>query len=73
MKFEQASKELEAIASELESEKIPLEDSIALFEKGVRLSKECLDILSESQGKITVLKKQLNKLIETPLEIKTED
>jgi exodeoxyribonuclease VII small subunit len=72
MKFEQASKELELIADELENEKIPLEDSIALFEKGVRLSKECLDILSESQGKITVLKKQLSKLIETPLEIKTD-
>ncbi len=39
--FEQSMRELEAAVSALESGNVPLEDMIALYEKGMALYKDC--------------------------------
>lgn len=53
--FEKSIKELENIANSLEKEQISLDESIALFEKGVKLSKECSVYLENAKQKIVML------------------
>ncbi len=53
--FEKSIKELEKIADCLENEQISLDESIALFEKGVILSKNCSEYLENAKQKIITL------------------
>lgn len=57
MTFEQAYKMLEEIANKLESADTSLDESIKLFEKGVKLSKYCSDVLDKAKQKIEILEK----------------
>ena len=50
--FEQSLKELEEITAKLESQDVSLDDAISLFEKGMKLSKECADKLERAKQKI---------------------
>lgn len=52
MTFEQAIAELEGIVQNLESGRAPLEESIASYERGVRLKKHCEKKLGEAKAKI---------------------
>ena len=58
MKFEEALSKLEQIVQQLETGALPLEESLAKFEEGMRLSKICGDKLAEVEGKIEVLVKR---------------
>lgn len=53
--FEKSIKELEVIAGSLENEQISLDESIALFEKGIKLSRECSIYLENAKQKIVTL------------------
>ena len=53
--FEETLGELEKISSKLESQDISLDEAIKLFEKGIKLSKECSDKLENAKQKIEVL------------------
>ena len=55
MNFEDKLKELEEIVDKLDSGNVSLEESIALFEKGVKLSKSCQKILNSAEKKVNVL------------------
>lgn len=59
--FENSLKELEEIVHQLESEDLPLEKAIDLFEKGTVLSKTCSKTLDEAEKKIEVLLSQLEQ------------
>lgn len=59
--FENSLKELEEIVQQLESEDLPLEKAIALFEKGTQLSSTCNTTLGEAEKKIEVLLSQLEQ------------
>ena len=50
--FEEALKGLEAIVGRIESGEPPLEESIRLFEEGMRLSETCRTRLDEADRKI---------------------
>ncbi|MDY6854248.1 MAG: exodeoxyribonuclease VII small subunit [Thermodesulfobacteriota bacterium] len=56
-KYEDALKELESIVQQLERGDIPLEESLKLFEKGVKLSRFCAKKLDEAEKKVEVLMK----------------
>jgi exodeoxyribonuclease VII small subunit len=60
--FEDKLARLEEITTSLENSEIGLEDSIQLFEEGVKLSKECLSVLEKAELKVTTLKKDLTKI-----------
>jgi exodeoxyribonuclease VII small subunit len=60
--FEDKLARLEEITTSLENNEIGLEDSIQLFEEGVKLSKECLSVLEKAELKVTTLKKDLNEI-----------
>lgn len=53
--FEDAMKELEKIAEELEKGNLSLEDSVTKFEDGMKLSKKCSELLDTAEKKITML------------------
>lgn len=54
-KFETSIKELEEIVKALESGSVSLDESLALFEKGVKLTKSCQKLLDEAEKKVSVL------------------
>ena len=53
--FEAQLATLERIVKELESGDLPLEQSLDLFEQGVKLSRECQERLNEAERRIEVL------------------
>ena len=53
--FEEAMKKLEEIATELESGKLNLDESVDKFEEGINLSKKCSDILEKAEKRISIL------------------
>ena len=55
VKFEKALARLETIVSELERGELSLDDSLKIFEEGVKLSKTCLKILDEAEQKVEIL------------------
>jgi exodeoxyribonuclease VII small subunit len=57
-KFEDSLKQLETIVAQLEKGDLPLEDSIRLFEEGIRLSAVCKEELEAAEGKVQILLKQ---------------
>ncbi len=59
-RFEDALNKLEKIVSKLEEGDIPLEESLRLFEEGVRLSRLCNQKLDEVEKRIEILLKEKN-------------
>jgi exodeoxyribonuclease VII small subunit len=55
--FEASLTELEAVVRQLENGDLPLEESLKLFEDGVRLSRECRERLTSAERRIEVLMK----------------
>lgn len=53
--FEAGLAALEKIVRQLERGDLPLEESLKLFEEGVRLSRECQERLSQAERRIEVL------------------
>ncbi len=54
-KFEQALARLETIVTELERGELPLDESLKIFEEGIKLSKTCLKVLDDAERKVEIL------------------
>lgn len=68
-KFEASLQELERIVKELEKGDIPLEESLALFEKGVALSAACRQQLEEAERRVEMLIKRGSQVVPVPFEL----
>lgn len=55
MSFEEAMRALEEVVGKLERGDVPLEDSIALYERGAKLKKRCEDKLKEAEEKVAAI------------------
>ena len=55
--FESNLKELEGVVKALEGSEVSLDEMLALFEKGIHLTKECTDALQAAEQKISILMK----------------
>jgi exodeoxyribonuclease VII small subunit len=53
--FETQLKRLEEIVRNLEGGQLPLEDSLKIFEEGVKLSRTCHDRLSAAERRVELL------------------
>lgn len=53
--FEKSFQQLETIVRRLESEELPLDESLQLFEEGIRLSRFCNQKLEEVEKKIELI------------------
>ncbi|HEY8848460.1 MAG TPA: exodeoxyribonuclease VII small subunit [Thermoanaerobaculia bacterium] len=71
--FEKAFQDLEKIVQRLESEEIPLDESLHLFEEGIRLSRFCNQKLEEVEKKIElILADAKGQPVTEPFEISEE-
>ncbi len=67
--FEKDLKRLEEIVERLEEEEgLSLEESIKLFEEGVKLAASCRKQLTQAENKVVKLIKTVQGLAEGPLE-----
>lgn len=53
--FESSMAELEEVVAKLESGDVTLDDSLKLFEKGIKLAKSCQSKLDEAEKKVKIL------------------
>ena len=67
--FEEKLTQLKEIVSVIESGDLNLDESLKKFEDGLRLSKECQDILKEAEVKVGKLVKKSGKLEVEELEM----
>ncbi len=61
-KFEENLARLEFIVDQLESKEAPLEESLTLFEEGVRLARGCQLTLEETKKRVELLVKETSEL-----------
>ena len=62
--FETVLSELEAHVNALEAGDVPLEEALALFENGIRLSRESQQLLDNAEQKIIELTEKKSQTIE---------
>jgi exodeoxyribonuclease VII small subunit len=58
--FEQALMQLETLVRDIESGKVPLEESIAKYEQGTKLLQQCRGILDRAEQQIRLLSQSEN-------------
>ena len=52
MTFERAIEELESIVKRLEDGKVPLEESVAIYERGETLKRRCEELLRLAEARV---------------------
>lgn len=70
--FEEAMERLEAIVEQLEGEEAPLEEAVALYQEGLRLSALCKEKLAAAEGEIVLLRKEAGLWQEEPFQAEVE-
>ena len=50
--FERAIEELESIVKRLEEGKVPLEESVAIYERGETLKRRCEELLAQAEARV---------------------
>ncbi len=74
LSFEKALEDLEKIVEKLEKGGLPLNESLALFEKGVKLARYLREELGKAEKKVEVLlKDEKGELKEEPFELEGEE
>jgi exodeoxyribonuclease VII small subunit len=53
--YEQALAELETIVASLESNKLPLNETMSLYERGQALTKHCVELLDKAELRVNQL------------------
>ena len=64
MDIDKKIERLQEITQKLEETEISLDEGIKLFEEGSEIAKDCYKALSEAKGKITMIKKDIDKFKE---------
>lgn len=62
LNFEEAISRLEDIIEDLENKDMPLNEALAEYEEGVKLSKFCSNKLQQAEEKIEIIKDQNGKV-----------
>jgi exodeoxyribonuclease VII small subunit len=52
LSFERAIEELESIVKRLEDGRVPLEESVAIYERGEALKRRCEDLLRQAEARV---------------------
>ena len=64
LSFEELMKRLEEVTNKLEKEELNLDESVALFEEGMNLSKKCNETLENAEKRISILLEKNGELVE---------
>ena len=65
LSFEVALKQLEEIVTKLERGDVPLEESIAIYERGEALKKRCEALLAQAEERVEKIRVQEGKAVGT--------
>ena len=65
LSFETALKQLEEIVTKLERGDVPLEESIAIYERGEALKKRCETLLAQAEERVEKIRVQDGKAVGT--------
>ena len=69
MSFEEAMAALEGVVSQLERGEVPLEQSIALYERGAALKAHCAAKLKDAEEKVEMIRRAEGRAVgATPVE-----
>lgn len=71
--FEEQLTALETVVEKLEQGDLPLDESVRLFEEGLKLSNACKSELEAAEGKIQVLVEQGSGVVVRDLEVASVD
>jgi exodeoxyribonuclease VII small subunit len=52
LSFERAMEELESIVTKLEGGKVPLEESVTIYERGEALKRRCEELLRHAEARV---------------------
>jgi exodeoxyribonuclease VII small subunit len=66
LSYEQALAELEEIVASLEANKLPLEESMKLYERGQALTRHCLELLDHAELRVKQLSGEM--IVDQPTE-----
>ena len=66
--LEASLKELEALVERLEAGDLPLEEALAQFERGIKLTRSCQSILKDAEQKVEILLKKTEEAEPEPFE-----
>ncbi|WP_226642599.1 exodeoxyribonuclease VII small subunit [Microbulbifer variabilis] len=66
--FEQSLEALEELVERLEAGDLPLEEALADFEQGVKLTRECQKKLASAEQKVKMLMEENDSIRELPFE-----
>lgn len=70
--FEKSMQDLENIVTELEKGELNLDESVKKFEDGMKIAKQCNNILENAEKKITILLENNGNLEEKSFETNNE-
>ena len=70
--FEKSMENLENITTELEKGYLNLEESVKKFEEGMKIAKQCNNILENAEKKITILLEKNGDFEEKPFDTNNE-
>jgi exodeoxyribonuclease VII small subunit len=71
--FEEQLAALEQVVERLERGELPLDESVRLFEEGMRLSEACKKQLEDAEGRIQVLVERGSRMVVADLEVEDSD
>jgi exodeoxyribonuclease VII small subunit len=60
LSFERAMEELETIVTRLEGGKVPLEESVAIYERGESLKRRCEELLRQAEARVDKITTDVN-------------
>ena len=70
--FEQSLAELQALVERLENGELSLEDSLAAFEQGIALPRDCQGALAQAEQKVQILLERDGELAAQPFDVEPE-
>ncbi|MFB4391982.1 MULTISPECIES: exodeoxyribonuclease VII small subunit [unclassified Pseudomonas] len=66
--FEQSLADLQVLVERLENGELSLEDSLAAFEQGIALTRECQGALAQAEQKVQILLERDGELAAQPFD-----
>jgi exodeoxyribonuclease VII small subunit len=60
LSFERAMEELESIVTRLEGGKVPLEESVVIYERGESLKRRCEELLRHAEARVEKITTDVN-------------
>lgn len=69
LSFEQSLADLETLVSTMETGELTLDESLGAFEEGVKLTRQCQNMLDEAEQKVQILTEKDGELVSAAFDV----